>query len=314
MLDPSEIYEVDPDVAARLDERLDQRSAGGRGPVLVHAVRGFIDAGNAGQIAAEHLSDELSSVRLASFDVDQLLDYRSRRPLMTFDATTWSAYEEPELVVDLVDDAAGTPFLLLHGVEPDVQWERYVAAVRQLVERFDVPLTVGLHGIPMGIPHTRPASVTAHATRPELVADHPSWFGTVQVPASASSLLELRLGEQGHDAMGFAVHVPHYLTQSSYPQASIAALHAIEQATGLELRTTALTAAATEATAEIERQVAQSEEVSGVVQALEEQYDAFARSSGRGSLLARSADLPTADEIGAEFERFLAEHGDSADD
>ena len=121
---------------------------------------------------------------------------------MTFDQTTWASYAEPELVVDLVQDAEGVPFLLLHGVEPDVQWERYVAAVRQIVERFDVPLTVGLHGIPMGIPHTRPLSVTAHATRPELVADHTSWFGTVQVPASASALLELRLGQSGHDAVG----------------------------------------------------------------------------------------------------------------
>ena len=109
---------------------------------------------------------------------------------MTFDATTWSHYSEPHLTVDLVTDADGVPFLLLHGVEPDVQWERYVAAVRQIVERFDVPLTVGVHGIPMGVPHTRPLSVTAHATRPDLVADHTSWFGTVQVPASVSALLE----------------------------------------------------------------------------------------------------------------------------
>ncbi len=111
MLDPGEIYEVDADVAAEIDER----AAGGVGPVLVHAVRGFVDAGHAGEIAAEHLVDELSSRRLVPFDADQLLDYRSRRPMMTFDGTAWRAYEEPELAIDLVDDAAGTPFLLLHG-------------------------------------------------------------------------------------------------------------------------------------------------------------------------------------------------------
>jgi proteasome assembly chaperone (PAC2) family protein len=278
----------------------------------VHAVRGFVDAGNAGQLAAEHLVDELPTTRLATFDVDQLLDYRSRRPVMTFDQTTWASYAEPELVVDLVQDAAGVPFLLLHGVEPDVQWERYVAAVRQIVERFDVPLTVGLHGIPMGIPHTRPLSVTAHATRPELVADHTSWFGTVQVPASASALLELRLGQSGHDAIGFAVHVPHYLAQSAFPQASQAALTNVERATGLELQVAALTSAADEAMAEIDRQVTGSEDVAAVVHALEEQYDSFTRNIGRTSLLAGSTDLPTADELGAEFERFLAQQGDDS--
>lgn len=306
MLNPSEIYDVDPEVAAQVEAR----SAHGAGPVLVHAVRGFVDAGNAGQLAAEHLTDELSTTRLATFDVDQLLDYRSRRPIMTFDQTTWSAYAEPELVVDVVEDTNGVPFLLLHGVEPDVQWERYVAAVRQIVERFDVSLTVGLHGIPMGIPHTRPLSVTAHATRPELVADHPSWFGTVQVPASASALLELRLGQNGHDALGFAVHVPHYLAQSAFPQASQAALQKIERATGLELNVDALTPAADEAMREIERQVTGSEDVAAVVHALEEQYDAFTRSIGRTSLLAGSTDIPTADELGAEFERFLAQQSD----
>jgi len=305
MLDPSEIYELDPRAAAEVDAQ----SAMGAGPVLVHAVRGFVDAGSAGQLAADHLTSELGGTRLATFDVDQLLDYRSRRPTMTFDSTSWSAYADPELVVDVMHDAAGVPFLLLHGVEPDVQWERFAAAVRQLVERFDVPLTIGVHGIPMGIPHTRPLSVTAHATRPELVADHTSWFGTVQVPASATALLELRLGQSGHDAMGFAVHVPHYLAQSTFPQASIVALQNVERATGLDLRVASLTAAATDTIKEVERQVSGSDEVTAVVHALEEQYDSFTRNVGRTGLLAGAAQLPTADELGEEFERFLAEQG-----
>jgi predicted ATP-grasp superfamily ATP-dependent carboligase len=307
MLNPSEIYEVDPQAASRLAELSTHLPDGG--PVLVHAVRGFVDAGSAGQLAAEHIREELPTVRLATFDVDQLLDYRSRRPLMTFDATTWSEYSEPQLVVDLVTDADGVPFLLLHGVEPDVQWERFAAAVRQLVERFDVPVSIGIHGIPMGVPHTRPLSATAHATRPELVADHTSWFGTVQVPASAGALLEYRLGQSGHDAMGFAVHVPHYLAQSPFPLATQTALRAVERATGLDLKVTALDAAVQEANEEIDRQVEASPEVAAVVHALEEQYDSFTRSIGRTNLLAESAEIPTADELGEEFERFLASQG-----
>jgi len=100
MLNPSDLYEVDPAIAAQLEAR----PPDGSGPVLVHAVRGFVDAGSAGLLLAEHVTDELPSTRLVTFDVDQLLDYRSRRPMMTFDASTWSAYAEPELVIDLVDD------------------------------------------------------------------------------------------------------------------------------------------------------------------------------------------------------------------
>lgn len=308
MLDPREIYDVDVDVA----ERVHAAARRGAGPVLVHALQGFVDAGHAGQIAVDHLGSTGPSRRLVTFDVDQLVDYRSRRPVMTFDAG-WTQYDAPELVVDLHEDAQGVPFLLLHGVEPDVQWERWVAAVRQVVDRFDVPLVVGLHGIPMGVPHTRPVSVTAHATRAELVADHTSFFGTVQVPASVSALLELRLGESGHDAMGFAVHVPHYLAQAPFPAAGLTALRHVEQATGLDLGLAALEPAAADAMREIERQVEGSTEVAAVVQALEEQYDAFARSTGRTSLMAQATDLPTADEIGAELERFLAEQTDAPD-
>ncbi|WP_163275954.1 proteasome assembly chaperone family protein [Cellulomonas iranensis] len=310
MLDPRDIYDVDVDVAERVDAATRD---GGAGPVLVHAVRGFVDAGHAGQVAVDHLVSGAPAQRLVTFDVDQLVDYRSRRPVMTFDEG-WTGYDAPELVVDLLHDAQGTPFLLLHGLEPDVQWERWVAAVRQVVERFDVPLVVGLHGIPMGVPHTRPISVTAHATRADLVADHTSFFGTVQVPASASALLELRLGEAGHDAMGFAVHVPHYLAQSPYPAAGLAGLRHVQRAAGLDLRLADLEPAAAEATREVERQVEGSSEVAAVVQALEEQYDAFTRSVGRTSLLAQATDLPTAEEIGAELERFLATQVDEGGD
>lgn len=299
MTEPHELYTVERDVAAEL--------AGMTGaPVLLHVLRGFVDAGGAAELVAEHLLERYPSRRLVTFDIDQLLDYRARRPMMTFDVSRWRDYDAPQLVVDVLQDSEGTPFLLLHGLEPDVQWERFASAVREVVERFGVSLTVGLNGIPMGVPHTRPVSVTAHGTRPELV-DSKGWFGTVQVPASIGSVLEYRLGRWGHDAVGFAVHVPHYLAGSGFPPAAIAGLRQIEDVTGLALDARALEPAARQALAAVERQVSGSEEVAVVVRALEEQYDALTESLGRPSLLADATDLPSADEIGAELERYLAE-------
>jgi hypothetical protein len=320
VLDPQEIYEVDEAAVARTlgapgasgapGLEVAARSGlarRGDGPVLLHSTGGFVDAGSAGQIVVEHLTGELATERLVTFDVDQLLDYRSKRGTMTFDSDRWVGYDAPELVVDHVTDAEGTGFLLLHGVEPDLQWERVVAAVEQLVRRFGVSLVVGVHGIPMGVPHTRPMSLTAHATRSGLIEDYTSWFGSVKVPGSLAALLELRLGEAGHDALGFTMHVPHYLAQSHYPPAAVVALQHIERTTGLSLRIRGLDAAATDARIEVEQQVAESGEIAAVVSALEEQYDAFSRSIGRPNLLAETAPLPTADEIGAELERFLAQ-------
>ncbi|HMO09981.1 MAG TPA: PAC2 family protein, partial [Actinotalea sp.] len=254
MLDPELLYTVDEQVAAELRDSHE-------GPVMLHLVQGFVDAGGTGQTAVEHLTDRFAPRRLVTFDVDELLADRSRRPPMTFDRSTWSDYDTPELAIDVLRDRDGVPFLLLHGAEPDVRWEAWVAAVRQVVERFGVRLVVSMHGIPMGVPHTRPLGFTAHGTRSDLVEEHPSWFGSVRVPASASALLELRLGRWGHDAMGFAVHVPHYLSQSVYPQASIAGLGQVEKSTGLDLASGALEAAARDAAAEIERQMAGSPEI-----------------------------------------------------
>lgn len=279
-------------------------SAPTEGAVLVHSLRGFLDAGKAGAIVAEHLRG-MDSVNLASFNIDALLDYRSRRPEMTFSVNEWTAYDEPHLDLDMVRDAAGTPFLLLHGFEPDLKWERYTRSVRGIVERLGVGLTLGTHGIPMATPHTRPISVTIHGTRQDLMPDFPSLFGTVTVPASAQNLMEYRFGQWDLAALNVAVHVPHYLAQSAYPQAAQRALVGLEGISGLELRPEELDEASVRAQEEIDRQMGESSEIQALVGVLEEQYDAFQESRGEG--LPVDGPLPSADELGAEFEKFLAQ-------
>lgn len=301
MLDPSELY----DLADELPE-LDR-------PVLVVAMTGFVDAAGAARLAAEHLRSSGEPVTVAAFDVDQLYDYRARRPPMLFVEDHWEGYEEPLIRVQALRDAAGTPFLLLDGPEPDVQWERFAAAVRGICERLGVSVSVGLNAIPMAVPHTRPLGVTAHASRRELIADHRPWLQRVQVPGSAAHLLEYRLGEAGRDAMGFAVHVPHYLAQTDYPAAAQTLLDAVAGATGLALVTGSLREAAEAVRADVDGQVERSEEVASVVRALEEQYDAYVSGRGADLLAAEVGPLPTADELGAELERFLAEQTDRPD-
>jgi PAC2 family protein len=295
VLDPNELYELADD-----QPDLD-------GPVLVQALTGFVDAGSAIQLAREHLLERLDSRVLATFDLDQLLDYRSRRPTMVFIEDHWESYEEPRLALHLVRDQLGSEFLLLAGPEPDLQWERFIAAVTGLVERLGVKLTIGLNAIPMAVPHTRPVSVTAHATDQSLLGDRESWLQRVQVPASVGNLLEFRLGKGGHDAMGFAAHVPHYLAQATYPAASELLLDSVSQTTGLALPTGELREAAKLVRDDVDKQIADDEQASRLVSSLEAQYDAFLRGRENNLLAEDSGPLPTADELGAELERFLAE-------
>ncbi len=294
--DPERLYELDSGVAVP------------EGAVLLYHLDGFVDAGSAGEALTEHLRAEFDDDRVvARFDVDRLIDYRSRRPVMTYSADHWSDYEPPELAVRLMHDTDGTPFLLLSGPEPDHEWELFTTAVRELIERWQVRLSVNYHGIPMGVPHTRPLGITAHATRSELVRGYRATYSQMQIPGSAAALLEYRLGQAGHDAVGFAAHVPHYLAQSRYPAAAITLLDAVSEAAGITVSSDAIRESAVSADEEVERQVRENEEVADVVTALERQYDAFSAVEPEDNLLADVDEMPTADELASQFEQFLSE-------
>lgn len=276
-------------------------------PVLLYCLSGFVDAGYAGGGIVEHALSSLDYQELARFDTDRLVDYRARRPEMHFANGGFDSYEAPELVLYLLRDDVGSPFLLLAGPEPDVMWEAFVVAVMELIERFGVRLTVGFHGIPTPTPHTRPIGVSAHTTRPGLVPDEQLLGIELRVPASAGSLLQYRLGEMERDAVGLVARVPHYLAESAYPQSSLSLLRSLSSVTGLLLPSGALQEASEKTEELVREQVESNEQVARVVHALETQYDAFDGGDSRGNLIAEPKTMPTADEIGAEFERFLSE-------
>ena len=106
--------------------------------------------------------------------------------------------------------------------------------------------------------------------------------------------------------MGFVAHIPHYLAQLDYPKAAAVLLEQVELAGRLTIDLTELHELARERESEIERYLSSNEEVSEVVEALEQQYDAFERAEGSESLLATDEPLPTGEEIGQQFEQFLA--------
>lgn len=300
MLDPAGLYEIVADTEADA-------------PVLIVALDGFVDAGAATRLGVAALRAGQEGRAVARFDVDQIVDYRSRRPALRFETDHWGAYSAPELDVLLMTDTAGTEYLLLVGPEPDTQWERFCAAVEQLVRHFGVRLVINMSAIPLAVPHTRPIGVTAHGTRPELTEGHEAWFATAEVPGSAIALMEYRLGEAGHDAMGFAVHVPHYLARAEYPQAARVLLDHVGLAAELYLPTESLAEASRQAEEEIAEQVQASDEVRQIVDALERQYDTVSSGRGDPGVLGLGVELPSADELGAEVEQFLAERIDPED-
>lgn len=303
MDDTSGLYRFERDPQTALPE--------GSAPILVHGLEGYSDAGHAVRLATNHLRNSLDHEVLASFAIDDILDYRSRRPMLTFTSDHFSGYDEPRLDLLVVRDVDSTPFLLLAGMEPDLQWERFIKTVIELAERFGVRMAIGLSAIPMAVPHTRPTGLTAHSSDRSLVAPEDRWGGELTVPSSASTLLEFRMGEHGVVSTGFSVHVPHYLAQTDFPAAAKVMLDRIGTIGDLHLPLTALDDAAEKIRERVDQHIENNEEVQSLVTALEQQYDAFtAQRTEDQPLLASDQPLPSGDELGAEFERFLAERDD----
>ncbi|AMB40106.1 proteasome assembly chaperone family protein [[Arthrobacter] sp. ATCC 21022] len=278
-----------------------------RGLNLVMGFTGFADAGQVVRQINAELLDQLDAEVVAMFDADQLIDYRSRRPHISFVEDHLQDYQPPQLGLYKLKDGLGQPFLLLAGFEPDLQWERFSRAVVGIVEKLDVNLVTWIHSIPMPVPHTRPVGVTVHGNRPELIDGISSWKPTVEVPAAIGHILGLRLIEAGRNVAGYVIHVPHYLSEAEYPQAAVAGLEYLGAATSLMLPTDRLRESGREVVRQIAEQIEASQEVQAVVSNLEARYDEKSEGMVRRSLLADENDeLPNAEDLGAAVEAYLA--------
>ncbi|MGP4033190.1 proteasome assembly chaperone family protein [Pseudarthrobacter sp. 1C304] len=298
LLDPGSLYVRDD--ALFHDPEL-------RGLNLVMGFTGFADAGHVVRQITAELLETTDAVTVAEFDADQLIDYRSRRPQISFVEDHLQDYQAPRLALYRLVDGLGNPFLLLAGFEPDLQWERFARAVVGIVEELDVNLVAWIHAIPMPVPHTRPVGVTVHGNRPDLIEGISVWKPTVEVPAAVGHVLELRLADAGRNVAGYVMHVPHYLAEAEYPTAAVAGLEYLGAATSLMLPTDRLREAGREVARQIAEQVAASEDVQQVVSRLETRYDEYAEGTVRRSLLADENDqLPNAEDLGAAVEAYLA--------
>lgn len=293
MLNPSSLYEFH------------RAPESGRPGVLLVGVEGFMDAGHTVRVLSDHLMQTSEPELLASFDLDQVYDYRGRRPAIVFDTNRFESFERPKLNLYRLADRDGRSYYLLRGAEPDFQWERVSAAVLELIRTLGVTETVTWQGVPMAVPHTRPIGHSLHATDPALIGDAVSPWGRVQIPAGFTQMLQLRLGEAGHKAMGVTVHVPHYLSDNDFPDAAMIALNAIQDAADLNLPNDALVASISESRLAIEEAIRENPQVIEVVTAIENQYDEFMRSREAQGITGPEPVVPSADELGAEFEAFL---------
>ena len=193
-------------------------------------------------------------------------------------------------------DLGGRDLLLLVGAEPDYRWRAFAKEVVDLATRFGAGTVVGLGAYPAPVPHTRLPHIATSASTPELAQRAGAVHGTLDVPAGAQAAVERRAAESGIPSVGLWAQVPHYASAMAYPAASVALLDSLSALCGVELEVEALREAARVLRERLDALVADNPEHQQMVRQLEASYD---------EQLTTSVDLPSADELAAEVERFL---------
>ena len=275
-----------------------------RDPILVYSFDGWIDAGFGAATAVGNLKLQIRTQRLVSFDVDELIDMRARRPVMRLVNGVNTSMRWPRLQLRYGRDSAGQHMLVLTGPEPDFKWHAFCSALLELVEHFGVRRCIGFGAFPAPVPHTRPVTLGSTATTEELAGIVGFIDATMDIPAGVSAAFERALAESGHEAVGIWARVPHYVASMPYPAAATALLECLARLTGLIVDTTELRAAADKTREQIDGLIANNPEHRHMVEQLEAQIDGeFGWGRGAGAMDPNS--FPTGDELAAELERYL---------
>ena len=158
-------------------------------PLLVVMMTGWIDAGSAAANAMAHLVEVTGATTLLTFDSDEFIDYRARRPLMELrdGVSTRLVWATPELMRGR--DANGRDVLLLTGTEPDSRWNAFATCVADLAVHMGVRQMFALGAYPFALPHTRAVNISVTTPSAEWIANMPYLRSSVDVPAGVAAVL-----------------------------------------------------------------------------------------------------------------------------
>jgi proteasome assembly chaperone (PAC2) family protein len=266
-------------------------------PIVVAAFDGWVDGGRAGTLAADQLAE--GGEALATFDGDQIYDYRARRPTLDIIDGKLMELEWPQLRL-VATRIADRDLLVLTGAEPDYRWRELSNDVVALAKDLGVVTWVSLGAIPATVPHTRPVPIlgTASSTGllPEDVPQGPD--GHLRVPSALVSVLELAIGQAGIPSLGFFAQVPHYAS-GAFPTAAVALLDRLGNFIGADIPLGDLPKRALETRTLLDAAVAAEERTRSYVERLEAMAD--------------EARLPAGDDLIADIERFLRDGGRSGE-
>src|SRR5215211_8110157 len=276
-----------------------------RAPVMVCAFRGWNDAGEAATAALSYIRGSFQAREIAEIDPEDFYDFTAVRPSVRLTEGSMREIEWPEnsFSVAPVPGAEGD-LVILHGVEPSLRWRRFTEDVIGAARELGVRMVITLGALLADVPHSRPVSING-ITSDETLIDRlgfepPSYEG----PTGIVGVIQRACAEEGLPAVSLWASVPHYVAASPNPKVALALVRAFEGAAGLAVDGGELEEAAADYERQVTAAVASDPEVRAFVEKLENAMDEVQAENPPDE-----GQLPSADTIASDFQRFLRQRG-----
>ena len=274
-----------------------------RRPVLLMAFGGWNDAAEAATAAARFLRQTWDGQPLADLDCEEFYHFGLTRPQVRFKpGTTEREILWPDTEFHLCSRADLSRDVLIGvGAEPHLRWKTYCRAVLDLCQELQVGLVVTLGALLAEVAHTKPVRLSGFATDPELAAVLGVRPTRYEGPTGIVGVLSSTARAAGFATASLWANVPHYISAVENPRATLALVHRVNRLLDGPLDVRELEEATTQFDAQLAEVLAQNRKVASYVRKLE------AKDVEADDVTEPSGELPSADDLVAEIERFLRE-------
>ncbi|HEX3042533.1 MAG TPA: PAC2 family protein [Solirubrobacterales bacterium] len=273
-----------------------------RSPIMVCAFRGWNDAAAAASTALTAVANALDAEQIASLDPEDYFDFQSTRPTITMDEGQTRRIEWPENNVFAVRvPSADRDLVLFDGTEPNLRWRTFSETIATVADALGVEMIISLGALIAEVSHTLPVPITGLASSAELVEELELERSSYEGPTGIVGVVHDLCRQNGIESASLWAAVPHYVAAVPNPKAALALLRRLEGLTGIAVEASELEEETTDYEEQIGRAVAANPEIEDLVTRIEaEQAD----------LLSDEGELPNADTLAREFQRFLRQRGD----
>jgi predicted ATP-grasp superfamily ATP-dependent carboligase len=269
---------------------------------MVCAFQGWNDAGDAASSAVSFLASALRARRFARIDSEEFYDFQSNRPSVRFNDENEREIAWPTVeVFEAQAPRAPRDVVLVQGVEPSLRWRAFTGHIVDLAEALGVQVVVSLGALLGDVPHTRPVSLSGHATDPALMERLGMNGSSYEGPTGIVGVLHHACAQAGLPSASLWAGVPHYVAAASNPKAALALVRRVEGLIGVSVDVSELESAA----ADYERQVGLAVQSDPDIQAFVERLEQAAEGDEDGA----GEDVPSGDMLAREFQRFLRQRG-----